>query len=110
MKKLALFVVLVVGFLGGGCGGDTSPAPGSPAPGNDVVASTESSLTAGQFCTQPVDGQCLSPGYPVALTSYLCDPGTGTRSHQPEKLGDACGGQRPGEHPAVVPAEPRHRE
>ena len=37
-------------------------------------------------------------------------PGSRARNHQPEKLCDAGGGQRPGQGPAVRPAEPRHEQ
>ncbi len=37
-------------------------------------------------------------------------PGSRARNHQPEKLCDAGGGQRPGQRPAVRPAEPRHQQ
>lgn len=88
MKKSSLFgllgvVVLALGLgacdgsggTGGGGGDSEMIAAGTPVP--EVVDAKSSAITAaGTFCTQGNTGgvgNCLSPGYPVAFDSFLCN-------------------------------------
>ena len=78
MRPIRSFLFAVAAFAAiaslPSCGADDWGIKGTVA---DNATPRTSALTAGQFCTQPVDGQCLSPGYPVALTSTTCDAGNG---------------------------------
>lgn len=66
MRKIAL----ALGFLAlSACGG----------PNPDDVDSKQSGLVppSGSYCTQSVNGNCVTSGNPIALASWLCNDGTG---------------------------------
>lgn len=49
------------------------PGCGEAPSADDTATPVAAPLSAGQFCRQNVDGSCMTPGYPVALVSFLCN-------------------------------------